>query len=95
MIFINFKMKISKKTCFIVEKSRFHEKKLDFQNFRNILDKVKYPGPNLLINSLLLTLFSKIQIFANNRLSALTEVLWKKKHCTEFNNKIFSNLLEC
>ena len=42
--------------------------KVDFQN---ILDKVKYLEPNLSINSLFLTIFSKIQIFTNNRFTTL------------------------
>ena len=40
------------------------ENKLDFQDFRNILDKVKYLGPNLQIKALFLT---------NNRVSTLTK----------------------
>ena len=60
----------------IVEKSQFFkirlifnisENKEEFQDLRNILDKVKYLGTNLhiLINSLFLTIF-QIQFFANN-----------------------------
>ena len=39
-----------------------------------ISDQVKYLGPNLNINSLFLTRFSKVQIFANNRFSTLLTV---------------------
>ena len=37
------------------------------EKFQNILDQVKYFRSNLNINSQILTLFSKIQIFANTR----------------------------
>ena len=51
---------LKKKTFLIVENYRW-----------NILDNVKYLGPNLHMNSLFLAIFSKIQFFANNRFSTL------------------------
>ena len=42
------------------------------EDFRNILDKVKYLGPNIHINSLILTRFSKIHFFVNKQFSILS-----------------------
>ena len=44
---------------------------MDLQNFQNVLDQVKYLGPNLNINSKILNIFSLI--IANNRFTALIE----------------------
>ena len=55
-----------------------------FPNFPNILDKVKYFGSNLIINSLFLTIYSKIQNFQTNVFlrqmgsSGMINVLFKK-----------------
>ena len=50
------------------------ENKVDFSNFPNTLYKIKYLGPNLNINSLILTLYSKILFYANNRFTTLGKV---------------------
>ena len=82
----NLELKSAEKTCLIVKNHDFFknlldyyiqliwnilENKLDFGNFQSNLDKFKYLRPNLSINSLFLSIFSKTQFFADNRLSSL------------------------
>ena len=45
---------------------------MDFQNFLNILDKVKYLGPYL--SKIFFTILCKTRIFANNQFTSLEKI---------------------